>query len=259
MDFNQDEVKQRIEKYWNGRADQYDGQFGHGIFSDEEKQVWLRTLSRNIHQPKGCKILDVGCGTGFLSLLLSELGFDVTGIDFSDEMMAEADKKAKAMGLNPEFLRGDAESPPVHRGVYNAVISRHVLWTLPDPEKAISSWKNLLSPGGQIIVIDGVWKPRNFSSKCMFKLSSVLMRLKGRVENNSWENEYMKNPGELPFMGGAEPNKVLDLYKKSGLERTSVDDMADVLRCEKKQAPLEYSVRYALGKTRYLISGFVPS
>lgn len=255
---NLSDIKQRIEHYWNGRADQYDGQFGHGIFSNDETRAWLGTLERNLHPPGKAAILDVGCGTGFLSLLLSELGYMVTGVDFSDEMMAEAARKAESKGLTITWLHGDAETPPVKADTFEAVISRHLLWTLPDPEKALTNWKNLLPPGGQIIVIDGVWTPKTPYAKAMAALSSALVRMKGRNEHGNWEQEYMRNPGDLPFMGGAEPHLVVELFEKVGLVNIHLDDMADILRCEKKIAPLEHKLRYALGKTRYLISGFKP-
>jgi len=254
-----DGIKQRIETYWNGRADKYDQQFGHGIFSDDEKRAWLRALEINIRQPKGSKVLDVGCGTGFLSILLAELGFEVTGVDFSDEMLGEARKKAMSKDLCITLLRGDAESPSVSRKGFRAIISRHLLWTLPDPEKAVLNWKNLLPPGGQVIVIDGIWNARTPYAKFMYFLSSAVMRAKGKKESKEWEKEYMQNPGDLPFMGGAEPDKVVKLFKKTGLEQVWVDNLAEVLRCEKKVAPLEHSLRYTLGRTRYLVSGFVPS
>ncbi len=249
------DIKLRIEKYWNGRADEYDTKFGHGIFSDREKQVWLGTLKRNLRYPQGAKVLDVGCGTGFLSLLLAELGFAVTGVDFAEDMMAEARKKAAAKGLAIDFLHGDAESPPVPPKSFQAVVSRHLLWTLPNPEKTMANWMNLLAPGGQVVVIDGVWTPRSTSAKLMYKIADLVAFLKGKRQKKSWEKEYLEDPGELPFMGGAEPERVLELFHKTGFERVKMDNMSEVIDHEKKIAPLEYSLRFSQGRCRYLVTG----
>ena len=256
---NLNEIKGRIANYWNGRATLYDGQFGHGIFSEEEKLIWLKTLGANIRQPQGARILDAGCGTGFLSLLLAELGYEVTGLDFSDEMLAEAHRKAEKHGLKINLMRGDAENPPLPGQTFQAVISRHVLWTLPNPEQAMTSWSKLLTAGGQVVVIDGVWTPRTPYARFMHLISKGVMKIKGRETGKGWEKEYMKTPGELPFMGGAEPERVVRLFQKTGLENIRVDDMTDVIRHERKTGPLEHTLRYAAGKSRYLVSGVSPN
>lgn len=56
--------------------------------------------------PRGASILDVGCGTGRHSIELARRGYAVTGIDLSEGMLAKA--RAKAEGLNVEFIQGDA-------------------------------------------------------------------------------------------------------------------------------------------------------
>jgi len=52
-------------------------------------------------------ILDLGCGTGGHDLLLARQGYEVTGVDLSDEMIEQAIRKNSAAGLSAEFLRGD--------------------------------------------------------------------------------------------------------------------------------------------------------
>lgn len=251
-------VKQRIENYWSCRADDYDQSFGHGIFSEQEKLAWLKALEKNIACPKGSKILDVGCGTGFLALLLAELGYNVTGLDLSRKMMAEAEFKASSANLNITFQIGDAESPDIPAQSFHAVISRHLLWTLPHPAEALTNWKNILVPGGQIIVIDGVWTPRDTYSKVMYFISNLLMKLKGTAEHSGWDKEYMEKPDQLPLMGGAEPEKVLKLFNDAGLQQTRVDYLSEVISCEKKIASFEHRLKYTCGKTRYLVSGIAP-
>ena len=59
--------------------------------------------------PAGGRVLDVGCGTGLLSIALHKAGYDVYGLDVSESMVNEAREKAAAAGLSPErFQAADA-------------------------------------------------------------------------------------------------------------------------------------------------------
>ena len=155
------ELKEKIKKRWSDRARTYDKSPGHGIHSDQEKQAWLQILSNALDQKQGLRVLDVGTGTGALALLLAEMDHEVFGIDLSDQMLIRAREKAKMGNLKAEFRVGDAEAPPFEHESFDAIVSRHVLWTLPNPENAVKAWKNLLKPGGKVVIIDGNWGRNN--------------------------------------------------------------------------------------------------
>ncbi len=150
-------IKGVISKRWNIRARTYDKAPGHGIHSNEEKQAWLRILADALDNKTKLKILDVGTGTGALALLLAEAGHDVSGIDLSDQMLIKAREKAAANNLKVDFRVGDAENPPFPGESFDAIVSRHVLWTLPNPEHAVKTWHSLLKPKGRVVIIDGNW------------------------------------------------------------------------------------------------------
>lgn len=76
-------------------------------------------------------VLDVGCGTGSLSLLLAEPGHAVTGVDLAPGMPARARPKLGAHGLPATFVTGDAMEPPTGDHRFGAVVSRHLIRTLP--------------------------------------------------------------------------------------------------------------------------------
>ncbi len=154
-------IKGIISKRWNARARTYDKAPGHGIHSGEEKQAWLRILSDALDNKTDLKILDVGTGTGALALLLAEAGHEVSGIDLSHRMLIKAREKASAGNLKVNFRVGDAENPPFAKESFDAIVSRHVLWTLPNPEHAVRKWYDLLSPKGRVVIIDGNWGQNN--------------------------------------------------------------------------------------------------
>ena len=118
------DVKRLIKEYWDSRGDSYDKSPGHVCLPD----VWRSILS-DVFDSK-MRILDVG--TGFLALILAELGHEVVGLDISDGMLSVARKKAEQRGLRIQFKLGDAENLPFKDDSFDAVICRHLIWTLPN-------------------------------------------------------------------------------------------------------------------------------
>ncbi len=101
------------------------------------------------------QVLDLGCGTGSLSLLAAEQGHRVTGVDASWAMVERA--RAKLAGRDAVVLHGEAGAPPVGEQRFDVVLVRHVLWTLPGPDRVLRHWRDLLRPGGRFVLVEGVW------------------------------------------------------------------------------------------------------
>ena len=142
-----DPVKQQVAAHWGRRAANFDEDFGHSIRTAAERAAWDRILDLVLAGREPLDALDVGCGTGFLSLELAARGHRVTGIDFAPAMLEEARRKAAERGAAIRFEEADAEQLPFSAGSFDLVVSRHVLWTLPHPEAAIDEWIRVLRPG----------------------------------------------------------------------------------------------------------------
>ncbi len=153
------EIKQEISSYWDKRGKDYGKSPGHSSLPE----VWKDVLS-NVFERK-MRILDVGTGTGFLALLLAELGHEVVRIDLSNGMLEVARERARKAGMNIEFKIGDAENLPFGNDSFDAVICRHLLWTLPNPQKAVKEWSRVVRNGGRVVVIEGKWCDKSLSSK----------------------------------------------------------------------------------------------
>ena len=141
-----DIVKRQVAAHWGRRAAHFDEDFGHSIHTPEERVAWDRVFALAVGGRQGLDALDIGCGTGFLSLELAARGHRVTGIDFAPAMLALAKKKAVEAGAAIRFEEADAENLPFAPASFDLVITRHVLWTLPHPEAAIDEWIRVLRP-----------------------------------------------------------------------------------------------------------------
>lgn len=149
-------MKEVIRDRWDRTVQRYAILPGHGFISEEEKEAW-KNLLREVIVTEKLNVLDVGCGTGVITLLLAEMGHTVTGIDFSEGMLGKAKERANSLNLIVNFKIGDAENLPFEDEFFDVVINRHLLWTLPDPERAIFEWGRVLKPKGKVMIIDGNW------------------------------------------------------------------------------------------------------
>ncbi|MFE6132479.1 class I SAM-dependent methyltransferase [Streptomyces sp. NPDC056437] len=146
-----------IRSYWDAAAPAFDDEPDHGLRQEKTREAWSTCLASWL--PTGpAEVLDVGCGTGSLSLLLAEAGHRVTGVDLAPRMAEQARAKLVAADLEGRFLVGDAAAPPTGDETFDVVLSRHLVWTLPDPLVALRHWVARLRPGGTLVLIEGRWR-----------------------------------------------------------------------------------------------------
>ena len=239
-----DEVKEQVAAHWNRRAAGFDSDFGHSIRTGAERAAWDRILALVVGGPKArasLDALDVGCGTGFLSLELAGRGHRVIGIDFAPQMLAEARRKAAAQGLAVRFEEGDAEQLPFAAASFDLVMTRHVLWTLPHPEAAIDDWIRVLRPGGRLAVMDSQFDP------------SVLERSPQNARSSA---EYAGIGDRLPFLGGRPQEEIAALLRAHGLGDVAGDPVPDLVAAQAQRMAeegLEVRVR-----RRYIVWGDKP-
>jgi len=239
---DQDPVKQQVAAHWGRRAAGFDADFGHSIRTTAERAAWDRILDLVVGGGRGTlDALDVGCGTGFLSLELARRGHRVSGIDFAPQMLAEARKKAAAQGVAVRFEEGDAEQLPFAEGSFDLVMTRHVLWTLPHPEQAIDEWIRVLRPGGRLAAMDSQFDP------------SVLERSPQNARSSA---EYAGIGDRLPFLGGRPQSEIEALLRAHGLADVAGDPVADLVEAQLKRMTeegMETRVR-----RRYIVWGDKP-
>lgn len=140
---------------WDAEAASFDKAADHGLRDDGVRIAW-RDLLLSVLPPAPARVADLGCGTGTLSLLLASEGYAVDGLDFSPQMIRRAKAKASRVS-GVEFVEADASDPPLRPGSYDVVLSRHVLWAMPDPTLALRRWVELLLPTGRLVLVEGRW------------------------------------------------------------------------------------------------------
>src|SRR5205807_1788333 len=124
----------------------------HGLRDPHVRRAWI-TLMAGLLPAGPAAILDIGCGTGSLSVVMAELGHAVTGIDFSPDMTAQARAKAAAAGRRIAFEIMDATEPSLAPAQFDAVVCRHLLWALPQPAVVLRRWAALLRPAGRLVLV----------------------------------------------------------------------------------------------------------
>lgn len=111
---------------------------------------------------KGDSVLDLGSGAGndcFVARAIVGVSGQVTGLDFTDEMLVKANENNKRLGYtNVKFVRGDIEEMPFAGNQFDVVISNCVLNLVPDKKKAFSEIYRVLKPDGHFCVSDVVIK-----------------------------------------------------------------------------------------------------
>lgn len=142
--------------FWDDQAATFDDEPDHGLKEPAAAAAWAHLLHR-VMPPAPRRVADLGCGTGTLSVLLARAGHDVTGVDHSPRTVEAARRKATAAGVPARFLVGDAAAPPLMAAHFDVVLTRHVLWALPDPHAALLAWLDLLAPDGRLLLIEGRW------------------------------------------------------------------------------------------------------
>lgn len=142
--------------HWDAQAASFDQEPDHGLRDPATRAAWV-TLLRRLLPTAPSRVADLGCGTGTLSLVLAQQGHAVTGVDFSSSMITLAREKARAASVEIDWQTGDAATPPLRDGTFDVVLTRHVLWALPDPRAALGRWIDLLRDRGRLILIEGRW------------------------------------------------------------------------------------------------------
>ena len=148
-----DDRKEQIIHYWEKRSESFLEQRRSELANPIAKR-WMKEIEEQIPAGRRLKILDVGCGAGFFSILLAKEGHEVFGIDLTPEMIENAIQLAEEENADCCFQVMDAENPMFADETFDVVISRNLTWTLPNAEHAYGEWMRVLKTGGVLLNFD---------------------------------------------------------------------------------------------------------
>ena len=216
---------EEIREFWDEDAATYDRSPAHYPQRPQEQAAWAGTLRRLLPAPPAT-VLDMGAGTGFLSLLLAAQGYQVTAADFSSGMLARLTAKAADRGLAISVAETDALHPP--EGRFNAVVERHLVWTLPNPGAALAAWR-AVAPGGRLVLIEGTWDGRRTSALNQLRARArILVALVRQPEPHHPGHYTEQMNAALPYHGGLTPDEAVRLVEASPWGRARIERLRDV-------------------------------
>jgi|SRR5215217_234493 len=218
------ELHDRIRDWWNADAEVYDNAPSHAASDPLEAAAWRASIE-NALPPVPATVLDVGAGTGAMSLLAAELGHRVTALDLAPAMLEQARSKARTRGVDLEFVVARADEPP--SGPFDAVMERHVLWTSPNPVETLEAWRGVVRPGGRLALFEGIWGRRDGVQRARDAAADVLRRLYSIPHDH--HAEYDESiVAELPLarLPSAEP--LIDAVYAAGWRAVRIRRLRDV-------------------------------
>jgi len=152
-DWSQRDYYDSLYARWSEPGDAEDIEEGFGAYvlgtasasgSALQSAPHFRAVLPLLDRMPGGRVLDVGCGEGWLVRIMLEKGWDAYGCDISSVAIDEA----QSAGPSTRFFVGTPTDLPQDIGMFDCVTATHVLEHLPDPRRLLDSLGNRLRPGG---------------------------------------------------------------------------------------------------------------
>lgn len=137
--------EKQLSCFWDKRAE---------VFDDQVQKIYKNAYKKTIKRSrqflrKEDRILEIGCGTGIVTLPLASCVKEVTAIDASAQMLAAAWEKAETEEKNNiEFQQVSFKKFQAEKESFDAVTAFNVLHYMKDREKALDRIYDMLKPGG---------------------------------------------------------------------------------------------------------------
>ena len=213
-----------VQEFWDADAATYDRSPGHHPSTAVARAAWAAAMARLLPAPPA-RVLDVGAGTGFLSLAAARLGHEVTALDLSGGMLERLRTKAAEERLAVRAVEGPADEPP--GGKFDAVIERHLLWTLPDPAGTLRRWREA-APRGRLVLFESTWGAGAGTAEAFRRRGREALRRLRRVPSAHHGEYSVELRAALPFGTGIPLDQLVQLVADSGWGPPRLERLGDV-------------------------------
>ena len=214
---------EEIRSYWNNRADGY-SRVNQEELHSEQKEKWKEVLLEQLPKKEKdqVRILDIGTGPGFFAILLAEEGYQVTAVDYTEQMLQEAKSNAADLADQICFKRMDAQNLEFPEETFDYIVTRNVTWNLEHPKRAYREWRRVLKPGGKILNFDANWYAYLYDDKLKLGYEQDRQRAKEEQVEDYYEGTdiaWMENIAKrVPLSPLKRPKWDLDVLEKIGLD-----------------------------------------
>ncbi|HXY85822.1 MAG TPA: bifunctional demethylmenaquinone methyltransferase/2-methoxy-6-polyprenyl-1,4-benzoquinol methylase UbiE [Gaiellaceae bacterium] len=167
---------------------------------------WRRFTAEAVVRP-GDRVLDACCGTGDLAVAAERIGGKVTGVDFSESMLARARRKAPEL----EWVNGDLLALPFDDAAFDAATVGFGVRNVEDLERALAELRRVLRPGGRVGILE-ITRPRGLLRPFYRLWFDVVVPLLGKVLPGGSAYTYL--PASVRRFPG--PEELAELMRRSG-------------------------------------------
>lgn len=194
--------KEEVRGMFDNIASRYD--FLNHALSFNIDRWWRRQVAEEVRRGAPQRILDMATGTGDLAVELARriLGAQITGVDLSEKMLAEARRKVAARGLSERIAlqQGDAEHPAGDAVSFDAATVAFGVRNFGDLHAGLCGLARAIKPGGKLVILE-FSRPRNplFRALFGFYFCKVLPFVGGMVSHDRQAYAYLPaSVGEFP-------------------------------------------------------------
>ena len=159
-------------------------------------RLWRRRVVREVRRGSPARVLDMATGTGDLAIELARRlpGVHVTGVDLSERMLAEAQRKVAQRGLTGriDLRQGDAEHPAPEAGMFDAATVAFGVRNFGDLDAGLRGLAGALRPGGRIVILE-FSRPRNRLFRVLYEFYTrrILPLVGGAVSHDRRAYAYL--------------------------------------------------------------------
>jgi len=263
----------------------------HGFIPDLRKQrrvrwfynnVWREPEFVRIHvmpqinkiiliaRKRGGRVIEIGCGSGFLTLELARHNLDVTGVDISPKNIEVAKRYREKNRSNKNFgslqyIHGDVTSMNLGDNKFDTVIFFGTLHHIRDLDKVLSKMHDAMKPNGNIIICEPVRGNITYASAEFAAIIRAILptwipyekKLKKLTTPNGWGKYVQEIYDEYTFKGKNRQSTFDNVTSSEKIILATVKKYFQIKKIHRYDAFLDKIIGGLRGKDRYVLATFL--